>query len=100
MPLQAENDLDLVTTTLRELGEYKWTDILSSILKKEKVGFHAGTQIQFNVQVNPSGAFSMVGMAAQDKVNILDLMTTGVLPFRHGNTNYGFEGRELAMNRK
>jgi hypothetical protein len=109
LPLQADNDLDLITITLRELGELKWTDIvsplqehvfLSRILKKEKVGFHAGTSIQFNVQVNPSGAARMTGMMATDVVNIADLMTTAVLPWRHANTNWGVDLREIAMNRE
>lgn len=109
MPLQADQDLDLVTITLRELGELKWTDIvsvlqehifLSRILKKEKVGFHAGPAIQFNVQVNPSGAARMTGLMASDVVNVVDLMTTANLPWRHANTNYGIDAREIAMNRE
>jgi hypothetical protein len=107
--LQADQDLDLITITLRELGEHKWTDIvsalqehifLSRVLKKEKVGFHAGPSIQFNVQVNPSGAAKMTGIGATDNVNIVDLMTTANLPWRHANTNYGVDGREIAMNRE
>lgn len=109
MPLQADQDLDLITITLRELGEHKWTDIvsalqehiiLSRILKKEKVGFHAGPAIQFNVQVNPSGAAKMTGLMASDAVATVDLMTTASLPWRHANTNYGVDAREIAMNRE
>ena len=107
--LQADNDLDLFTVTLRDLGEYKWTDdvsalqehiFLSRILKKEKVGFHAGTGLQFNVQINPSGAARMVGLGAPDIVNIVDLMTTGNIPWRRLTTNYGVIGQEIAMNRE
>lgn len=107
--LQAQQDLDLLTTTLQELGELKWTDIvsalqehviLSRLLKKEKVGFNAGTFIQFNVQVNPSNSAKMTGMFATDVVNVVDLMTTANLPWRHANTNWAVDGREIAMNRE
>lgn len=109
MALQAEQDLDLITVTLKELGELKWTDIVSSLqrhifvmtlLKKHKVGFHAGTSINFNVQVNPAGSARMVGLGAQDVVNIVDLQTTANLPWRHMNANYAVIGQEIAMNRE
>lgn len=109
MALQADNIADLITITLRDLGELKWTDIvsalqehviLSRILKKEKVGFHAGYGIQFNVQVNPSGSARMTGLYGSDQVNVQDLMTTGNLPWRHATTNWAVDERELAMNRE
>lgn len=107
--MQADQDLDLVTVTLQELGEHKWTDIvspiqehifLSRILKKEKHGFVAGPSIRFNVQVNPSGAARMTGLFASDIVNRTDLMATAQLPWRHATTNYAVDGREIAMNRE
>jgi hypothetical protein len=84
MPITADQDLDLVTTTLKNLSEKKWTDIVSSrqrhifinqILKKDKVGFGSGTGIQFNVQVNPAGSFRMVGMGAQIPRMLLQVET-------------------------
>jgi hypothetical protein len=109
MALQADQDLDLITITLRDLGELKWTDIVSSlqehvflsrILKKEKVGFHAGYGIQFNVQVNPAGSARMTGLFATDEVSVQDLMINGNLPWRHCTTNYALDGHEIAMNRE
>jgi hypothetical protein len=109
MPLQADQDLDLVTTTLKDLGELRWTDITSSVqehvflnvmLTKYKVGFGSGYAIQWNVQVNPTGSARMTGMMATDNVNIVDTMTTASIPWRHATTNWAIDDRELAINRE
>ena len=75
--LQADDVLDMVKGTLRDLGALKWTDIVSvlqehiflnRILKKEKVGFQSGRSIQFNVMVNPANSARMVGLYEVDKI--------------------------------
>lgn len=109
MPLQADQDLDLITVGLRNLGEYKWTDIVSPlqrhifvnrIVKKHKVGFQSGWGMQFNIQVNPTNSFKMVGLYSTDKTQQLDLMQIGKVEFRHGLTYWVIDSHEIAMNKE
>jgi hypothetical protein len=108
MALQADDIADLVTGTLRELGRFKWTEIatdlqeyiaLPQMLKKERVTFDSGYGIQWNVMLKHSGAAKMTGLYAVDNVNVSDVMTTATIPWRHTNTNYAIERREITMNR-
>lgn len=108
MALTAEQIIDLTTTTLRELGRMKWTDIsrdlqeyyfMPQIMQKERVSFQAGYGIQRSIQVSSNEAASHVGMFATDTVNVSDVMQTITVPWRHTTTNYAFERREIAMNR-
>jgi hypothetical protein len=107
MALQAEQIIDLVTTTQKNLGRMKWTDLTSTlhnyvalpkILVEKKVGFQSGTAIQFNVQMGTSGAARNVGLGQSDQTNIGDTMKTATVPWRHQNTNYGFFRQEIRMN--
>ena len=101
--------VDLITTTLKDMGKLKWTDMsydlnehiaLSQILNKKKVGFTGGTGIQWNMKVSGGNSAKNVGLGAQDSVNIQDYMTTAEIDWRHTTANYGWERRVLAMNRK
>lgn len=107
MALQADQIADLVTTTQRDLGRLKWTDIytplqeyvaLPSLLQKEKVSFSSGYGIQFNVMVGNSGAAKNTGLYAEDSTNVSDVMKVANLPWRHQVTSYAFEKREISMN--
>lgn len=109
MALQADDIADLVTTTQRDLGKMKWTDIASDIqehhalpqlLKTEKVTFQSGYGIQWNLMVQTSGAAEHTGLFAVDNVNVGDVMKTANIPWRHTTTKYAFERREVAMNRR
>lgn len=108
MPLQADQIADLVTTTQKDLGKLKWTDIytplqeyvaLPNILNKEKVSFSSGTGIQWNVMVGNSGAAKNTGLYAEDNTNVADVMKLASIPWRHMQTSYAFEKREISMNR-
>lgn len=99
---------DLVQTTLRELGDLKFTEIatdlqvhtaMKNLLRKKRVDIQAGTAIQFDVMVNQTGAAANVGFGATDNVNIVDTMTQGVFDWRNTSTNYAIVGQEIAMNR-
>ena len=107
MALQADQIVDLVTTTQRDLGKLKWTDIytplqeyvaLPSLLNKEKVSFSSGYGIQWNVMVGNSGAAKNVGLYAEDSTNVSDVMKLANIPWRHAVTSYAFEKREISMN--
>lgn len=106
--MQATDIADLVTTTLNELGELKFTDLMSDyqdtialkrIFKKGKVSFDAGPEIQFNVILGTNESARFVPLGATDRVNIKNVMTTGKIGWRHVTWNWGIERREIAMNR-
>lgn len=106
--LQAGDIADLVTTTLDELGELKFTDLMSDyqntialkrLMKKGKMTFTAGTQVDFNVITDENHSARFVGLGEDDIVDIPNVMTTGKVPWRHITWNWGIERREVAMNR-
>ena len=68
--LQADDIADLITTTQRNLGEMKWTDLsytlqehlaLPQLLNKNKVSFTTGTGIQWNLMISTTGATKETG---------------------------------------
>jgi hypothetical protein len=100
---------DLVTTTLRDLGEMRFTEIASSLqrhtamrnlLKKNRVQFESGYGFQWNVMVNMSAAAANVGLGASDDIEIRDSMVTAQADWRNTTTNYAVIGQEQAMNRE
>ncbi len=106
--LQATEIADLVTTTLNELGELKFTDIMSDyqntiflkrIAKKNKMTFDAGPEVQWNLITDTNGSARGVGLYYTAIVNPTNVMTTGKMPWRHTTWNWGIERREIAMNR-
>lgn len=105
----AVSDLqDLITTTQKELGELKWTEIatdlqehvaLSSLLQESRVQFSAGTSVQWNIMVENSGLAKDTSLFATDEVNIGDVMKTAEIGWKHQTVNYAIERREIAFNR-
>ena len=105
----AVSDLqDLITTTQKELGELKWTEIatdltehtaLSSLLQESRVQFSAGTSVQWNIMVDNSGLAKDTSLFATDEVNIGDVMKTAEIGWKHQTVNYAIERREIAFNR-
>ncbi len=110
MPLiQADDIADLVKGTLVDLGRLKWTNIATSfqkyifgsnMLRKEKVGFESGRDIQWNLQVAQSNAARMVVPGQPDTVNIVDTMQTAVVPWRHSTTSWAYVRQFMRMNRE
>ncbi|MGA0871742.1 MAG: phage major capsid protein [Phycisphaerales bacterium] len=107
--IQADAIKDLITTTQRELGELKFTELVSDIqehvamselLKKNRVTFDSGTAIQWNLMMGHSQAAKEVGLFEVDSLDIQDQMVTANIPWRHVTVNYAIERRELAMNRE
>lgn len=109
MSVQADLIKDLITTTQRELGELKFTELASDLqehvamgelLRKNRVTFDSGSAIQWNLMMGHSGAAKEVGLFEVDSLDIQDQMVTANVPWRHVTVNYAIERRELAMNRE
>lgn len=106
--LQAADIADLMTTTLYELGELKFTDLssdytdttaLKRLMKKGKMTFTAGTEVQFNLMFDTNDSAQWVPMGADDQIDVPNVMTTGRMPWRHITWTWAIERREIAMNR-
>lgn len=106
--IAAENLGDLLVTTQRELGEPNFTEIATDlqdhvamrvILKKNRVEFQSGTEIQWDIMVRHSNSAANVGLYASDNVNVVDGMIQARIPWRNTTTNYAIDRRELKMNR-
>ena len=106
--IQADSLADLVAGTLRDLGRFKWTDIMTAtqdhvawnrLMQEKKIKFDDGYGIQFNVQYQTSGAARHLGLFEVDDVDVADTMVQGNIPWRHGETKMAIEKREISMNR-
>lgn len=109
MALTAQEIADLITTTQRQLGRMRWTGLATDlqehvamrrILRKESVRFDSGTAIQFNVMVGHSNQARNTGLFNVDDVNVVDNMKNAWVPWRHSDTAYAFDRREISMNRR
>jgi hypothetical protein len=98
---------DLVAITLNELGRNRFSDlasritdyeVMSRILKRDKVSFETGTGLSRNVMVDQSKVASHNALYSQDSINIPEVMDSLTVPFRHSTTNYAFDKREITMN--
>jgi hypothetical protein len=108
IPLTSDAIGDLVASTLKDLGRFKWTNIMSTLqkftflnemLKANKVGFDSGYALQWNVAVTRGTNARMVGLGAVDVVNINDGMVQGTAPWRYMVGAWGFERREILQNK-
>jgi hypothetical protein len=90
------------------LGKFKWTSIalanqdyvmLPQILKKEKVSVQSGDQVNFNVKVTHGSGARQVQLYEVDVVNVPEYMQVGNVPWRHTNSPWAIDEREIAMNR-
>lgn len=107
--LTASEVLDLVATTLQELGEMKTTDIAATLqdypvmrtmLRENKVSYGSGYGIQWNVTVANNGSARMTGLFEPDVVNQADVQKTASAPWRHMTFDYAVERRVIEMNRE
>lgn len=106
--IQANDLADLITTTQKELGEMRFTEIatdlqehvaMSRLLQESSVTFDAGPVVQWNLMTGTTGSAKMTGLFAVDDVNVGDVMATAQINWRHVNANYAIERREIAFNR-
>lgn len=107
--IQAENVVDFVNDTLKDLGKPKFTDISSNLqrhtamknlLRKNRSVMESGQGIQFNVLVGQSNAARNVALAESDNVNLVDGMVQASTVWRNSQTSYMIIGQLMAMNRE
>ncbi len=107
--IQAENVVDFVNDTLRDLGKPKFTDV-SSRLQRHTAMKHlfrqnrrvltSGSGIQFNVLVGQSNAFRNVSLGQSDNVNQVDGMVQANTVWRNSQTSYMIIHQLMSMNRE
>jgi len=99
---------DLMLGTLNELGRGRFTqiaqelqeyEVMSNLLKKEKVIFDSGKGIQRTIMTKVGGTFRHVGLHSQDEVNIADLLDKISITWKHGTAYWAWERREMLENR-
>lgn len=105
--LQATGISDLVNTAINELNRLRFTDItsdlqrhiaMSRLMKKNKVIFDAGPQIQWDLMTDNNNSARWVGLYAEDQVNVPNVMIQGKIDWRHITWNWAIDRREIAMN--
>lgn len=108
MAVQAESFADTVAQTLNDLGENKFTDLMSDyqdtvalkqLIPQNKIQKKAGAEIEFRVQTDHNNSARHVGLGYTVNIDIPSLMTTGKVPWRHTNWHWAWERRLVAMNR-
>ena len=99
--------LDLATGTLNELGRLRFNsiaerlqdyEVMSRLMKRDKVMFEGGKGIQRTIMVDHSNAAKQVGMFNSDTVNVVDSLQIMDVPWRHTTTNWSWDRREPLMN--
>ncbi len=106
--LQATGHADLVAITQNELGENKFTDVISDyqktvalkrLMRRKKMTFDSGPEVEFNLMTDHNNSARHVGLAYTAVRNDPSLMTKGKMPWRHITWNWIVERRMIAMNR-
>jgi hypothetical protein len=107
--IQAENVLDFVNDTLKDLGKPKFTDISSNLqrhtamktlLRANRAVLDSGQGIQFNVLAAQSNAARNVSPAESDNVNLVDGMVQASTVWRFVQTSYMVIAQLADMNRE
>ena len=98
---------DLVNSTLDNLGPpgfqqiaQRLTDyeIMSRLLKKDRVLINSGKGIERRIMLDHSGAARHTEMYGTDQLNITDVLKLLKVPWRFADTHYAVERRENLMN--
>ena len=107
MTIQAENVVDLITATLKDLGRFKLTNIAQKLQRYEAVRrfvrrdrkvVSGGTSINTNVLVSYPEVAKTEGLYEAREYKIADGLKPTNIPWRHVTSNFMYEAREIAMN--
>lgn len=106
--LSDDDIADFVQGTLRDLGRAKFSQIAQSLqnyemmgkwLKKDKVTFDGGRGIQRQLMTKIADTAAHKGLYEQDQVNVEDLMSQIVVPYRHATNFWAYETSEMLQNK-
>ena len=106
--LMIDDIADDVIAIQQDLGRMKWTDIsfdlqyyiaLPQIMRKRRVGFSGGRGPKWQLRHTRTGNARMVGLHSVDNANFDDQLATAEAPWRHAETKYVMERREILMDR-
>lgn len=106
--LQIEGIADMLATTLKNLGRFKFTDAAASLnrypafqqlmRKGHASKYNNGTAIQWSVMVGAGPAARMTGLYGVDQISQGDYMKTCSVPWKHLTHNFCYDRREMAIN--
>jgi len=109
MPTLTDQEIkDLVAGTMHEMGPPRFQQVAQNLqeyevmekwLREDKVTVDNGIGIQRALMTKLAGAAKHLGLAEVDDVDITDLMDQINVPWRHADTYWAYERRELLMNR-
>lgn len=108
MSLADSDIVDLTKAALKELGRLKFQqiaqrlqdyEVMGRLLKQDKVQFDSGNGIQRTIMTDHSSAARHVGLYEVDNVNVGDVLAQIDIPWRHTETKYAYERRELLVDR-
>lgn len=105
--LQYSGIADILVAGIAELGEGKVTDLTTDIqefvsfglLKKNRVDIQSGHSIQWDLVTDQNNSARAVGLYASDRVDVPNVLAQGSIPWRHMTANYGFDHREISVNK-
>lgn len=107
MGAQVDEVLDLVNSTLKDLGDVSFEqiaqrltdyEIMRRLLKKERILIKSGTGFQRRVMLDHSGSARHVQMFEGDNTSITDVLKVLNVPWRHAMADHSIERREILMN--
>ena len=98
---------DLVAGTLKDLGRFKWTELMfpltnypgfTQLLKQKRLALNSGYAMQWNLQLDTNNGATPVGLNEVDNVNIVDTMGSATEPIRNVTNNWAIDEREITAN--
>ena len=104
--LHASDIADQLILAQSALGKGKLTDLasdlqehvaISQLFQKKRAVFDSGNTIRFNMLMKGDNNFRNVGLFDVDNVNQADGLITGDVPWRHSNTGYTIDRRQITM---
>ena len=105
--LNIDDIVDLTTASRPHEGLGKMNDIASRLthydfvtymIKNDKIAYDGGTSIKGNLVTDHNSSAAMVGLHEVIEPNIPDVMQKFEVPWRHINSWYAYERREILAN--
>ena len=99
--------LDLLRSTTQDLPkmdfrvafQYQNYEVMGTMLREDRIDIQSGTSILRDVQLTDSGAARHVRMYQKSAVNVVQTLKQVSIPWRHAETKWAVERREMLINR-